>query len=111
MATAGLSFANPFLGKVGLGPEPNPYTPFSPTSSIGAGGLGQSLADMALLGESLVPAQQVTLPPMRKPPGIAYSPSRKELYVQGARFTEDDAAAALQSEALLGQEPVDIPQG
>lgn len=111
MATAGLSFANPFLGKVGLGPEPNPYTPFSPTSSIGAGGLGQSLADMALLGESLVPAQQFTLPPMRKPPGIAYSPSRKELYVQGARFTEDDAAAALQSEALLGQEPVGIPQG
>ena len=111
MATAGLSFANPFLGKVGLGPEPNPYTPFSPTSSIGAGGLGQSLADMALLGESLVPAQQFTLPPMRKPPGIAYSPSRKELYVQGARFTEDDASAALQSEALLGREPVDIPQG
>ena len=40
MAKAGLSFADPFMDKVGIGPAPNPYAPLSPTSGIGIGNLG-----------------------------------------------------------------------
>ena len=103
MAKAGLSFANPFFEKVSVGPAPNPYAPLSPTSSIGLGGLGQSAADMALLGEQLAATSQFTLPEMRKPPDIGVSETTGELFVQGRRFPAADAATALESEALLGQ--------
>jgi hypothetical protein len=103
MAKAGLSFANPFFEKVSVGPAPNPYAPLSPTSSIGLGGLGQSAADMALLGEQLAATSQFTLPEMRKPPDIGVSETTGELFVQGRRFPAADATTALESEALLGQ--------
>ncbi len=51
MAQAGLSFANPFMEKTNVGEPANPYAPFNPSSSIGMGGLGPSLADMAVMGE------------------------------------------------------------
>jgi hypothetical protein len=66
---------------------------------------------MALLGEQLAAGTQFTLPEMRKPPAIAFSPSRREIYVQGQTFAADDASRALQSEALLGGPGVDLPQG
>jgi hypothetical protein len=111
MATAGLSFANPFLSKVNVGEQPNPYAPFSPTSSIGAGGLGPSAADMAITGQQLVRQSQFTMPEMVAPPDIAYSPSRKQLYVQGQVFDEDDASTALQTEGLLAQPGRGLPDG
>jgi len=109
MATAGLSFANPFMEKVNVGEEPNPYAPFSPTSSIGMGGLAPSAADMALLGERLTAESQFTLPEMQKPPSIAFSPSKNQLFVQGTTFSADDAAAALQAESLLGGPGTGLP--
>jgi hypothetical protein len=103
MAKAGLSFASPMMDKMSIGPAPNPYEPLSPTSGIGVGNLGQSAADMALLGEQLVRGTQFTLPEMRRPPDIGVSESTGELFVQGRRFSAQDAATALESEALLGQ--------
>jgi len=109
MATAGLSFANPFLGKVNVGEEPNPYAPFSPTSSIGMGGLGPSAADMAVMGEALSAQSQFTMPEMSKPPAIAFSPTRNEFFVQGTTFRADDSTAALQAEGLLGGPGTGLP--
>ena len=103
MAKAGLSFADPFMDKVGVGPAPNPYAPLSPTSSIGLGNLGQSAADIALVGERMARGTQFTLPEMRRPPDIGISETTGELFVQGRRFAADDAPAALQAEGLLGQ--------
>ena len=111
MATAGLSFADPFLAKVNVGEEPNPYAPYSPTSSMGAGGLAPSAADMAVMGESLVKQSQFTMPEMRKPPAIAFSPTTKELFVNGLTFASDDAATALQSEQYLRGPGTGLPTG
>lgn len=109
MATAGLSFANPFFDKVNVGEEPNPYAPFSPTSSIGLGGLAPSAADMAVMGERLTAQSQFTMPEMRQPPAIAFSPTRNEFFVQGTTFRADDASAALQAEGLLGGPGTGLP--
>lgn len=111
MATAGLSFANPLLGKMNVGEEPNPYAPFNPTSDIGIGGLGPSAADMAVMGESLSKQSQFTMPEMRQPPAIAFSPASKEFFVQGNIFRADDASAALRSEGLLSGPGTGLPQG
>jgi len=111
MATAGLSFANPALGRMGVGEEPNPYVPYSPTSSIGMGGLAPSAADMAVMGEALVKQSQFTMPEMRRPPAIAFSPSSKQLFVNGLTFDADDAATALQSESYLRGPGTQLPTG
>lgn len=111
MATAGLSFANPMLGRMGVGEEPNPYAPYSPSSDIGMGGLAPSAADMAVMGETLVKQSQFTMPEMRKPPSIAFSPSSKELFVNGLTFAADDAATALQSESYLRGPGTGLPVG
>jgi hypothetical protein len=111
MATAGLSFANPMLGSMGVGEEPNPYAPYSPTSSIGAGGLAPSAADMAVMGEALVKQSQFTMPEMRRPPAIAFSPTSKQLFVNGLTFAADDAATALQSESYLRGPGTQLPTG
>jgi len=111
MATAGLSFANPLLGKVNVGEEPNPYAPFNPASSIGPGGLAPSAADMAVMGASLSAQSQFTMPEMRKPVGIAYNEDTQELFVQGNVFRADDAASALQSEGLLSGPGTGVPTG
>jgi hypothetical protein len=111
MATAGLSFANPFMEKIGVGEEPNPYVPYSPTSNIGLGGLAPSAADMAVMGEALVKQSQFTMPEMRRPPAIAFSPSKQELFVNGITFAADDAATALQSESYLRGPGTQLPSG
>jgi len=111
MATAGLSFANPLLDKVSVGEEPNPYAPYNPTSSIGAGGLAPSAADMAVMGDSLVKQSQFTMPKMTQPPSIAFSPTTNELFVNGITFRADDAATALQSEQYLRGPGTGLPQG
>ena len=111
MATAGLSFANPMLGSMGVGEEPNPYAPYSPTSSIGAGGLAPSAADMAVMGEALAKQSQFTMPEMRRPPAIAFSPTSKQLFVNGLTFAADDAATALQSESYLRGPGTQLPTG
>lgn len=109
MATAGLSFTNPLLGKMNVGETPNPYAPFTPTADIGLGNLAPSVADMVALGEALAPQSQFTIPEMRKPPAIAFSPSRNELFVQGSTFSADDASAALNAEKLLSTPGTGLP--
>lgn len=111
MATPGLSFADPLLGKVGVGEEPNPYVPFSPTSNIGLGGLGPSAADLAITGQELVSQSQFTMPEMKQPPAIAFSPSRREFFVQGTVFGEGDAVSALEAEKLLSGPSTGLPTG
>lgn len=114
MAQAGLSFANPFMEKTSVGVPANPYAPFSPTSSMGAGGLGPSLADMAVTGEQLVKQSQFTMPDMARPPrgaDIAFSPTRKEVFVNGLVFPVDDASSALQSESYLRSPGTGLPKG
>ena len=111
MATAGLSFANPMLERMGVGEEPNPYVPYSPTSDIGMGGLAPSAADMAVAGRALVKQSQFTMPEMRQPPSIAFSPSSKQLFVNGLTFDADDAATALQSESYLQSPGTGLPRG
>lgn len=111
MATAGLSFANPLLDKVNVGEEPNPYAPFNPTSDIGMGGLGPSAADMVVMGETLSKQSQFTMPAMRQPPSIAFSPTSKEFFVNGVTFRADDASRALQSEQYLTGPGTGLPQG
>lgn len=111
MATAGLSFANPMLERMGVGEEPNPYVPYSPTSDIGMGGLAPSAADMAVMGQALVKQSQFIMPEMRQPPSIAFSPSSKQLFVNGLTFDADDAATALQSESYLRSPGTGLPVG
>jgi len=114
MAQAGLSFANPFMEKTNVGEPANPYAPFNPSSSIGMGGLGPSLADMAVMGEQLVKQSQFTMPDMARPPAapaIAFSPSKKEVFVNGLTFAVDDASSALQSEGYLRSPSTGLPKG
>jgi hypothetical protein len=113
MAQAGLSFANPFLGKVGVGETPNPYAT-TPTAGIGLDGLAPSLTDMALQGERLVKQSQFTMPAITRPPkgpDIAFSPSRKEVFVNGLTFSVDDASSAIQSESYLRSPGTGLPKG
>ncbi len=104
MAQAGLQFGSPL----------DPLVP-APTASADTGSafLQQSLADIAVLGETAL--QQVNIkPPKAAPqaaPSIAYSPSTKQFFVQGRTFAEDDAQSAIESEALLGQPGAALPQG
>lgn len=114
MAQAGLSFANPFMEKTSVGEPANPYAPLNPMSSIGMGGLGPSLTDMAVMGEQLVKQSQFTMPDMARPPrgaDIAFSPSRKEVFVNGLTFSVDDAQTALQSESYLRGPGTGLPKG
>jgi hypothetical protein len=111
MADKGLSFANPYLTGANVGVPANPYAPFSPTSSIGSGGLGPSSADLAVAGEALTKQSQFTLPQMKQPPAIGFSPSKKQLFVNGLTFDADDAATALESENYIGAPSTGLPQG
>jgi hypothetical protein len=114
MAQAGLSFANPFMEKTSVGEPANPYAPFSPTSSIGMGGLGPSLADMAVTGQQLIKQSQFTLPEFTRPPAgasIAFSPAEKKVFVNGLTFDVDDATSALQSESYMRGPGTGLPKG
>jgi hypothetical protein len=101
---AGLGFASPTLGKMNIGPAPNPYAPFTPTAGIGIDNLGGSLAEMKALGEQLVSGTQFTMPKLAPPPpDIGINEGTGELFVQGRSFAADDAATALQAEEMLNQ--------
>ena len=102
-------FASPALDSMGVGDKPDPYAPWTPTSDIGLGGLGQSMADLAITGEQLVKANQFQLPQIKQPPSIAFSPSRNELFVNGMRFGADDAATALEAEPLANAPGTGLP--
>ena len=113
MATSTDPFATPLAPRAGLSTAPDPFAPWTPMSSSGLGGLGSSTADMAVLAERLVRPSQFELPDI-KPPSKAtplYNPSTKELFVNGLRFTEDDAEAALRSEQYLNAPLQAAPAG
>ncbi len=113
MAKAGLSFENPMYEATGgdLASAMNPYTFLNPASAPGSDALQKGLTDIAAMGANAMRQTQFTMPEMKKPPTIAYSPSRKEMFVNGMTFAEDDATKALQAEQLLGQPGVGLPQG
>ena len=104
-------FANPLLSDTGVTDMPRPYAPWTPTADMGLGGLGPSAADLAVAGEQLVKQNQFTMPKMRTPASIAFSPSQNKLFVQGNEFFADDAATALRTEELLNQDGTGLPQG
>ena len=111
MSKEGLSFANPYIAGANVGVPANPYEQFNPASKVGTDGLAPSLADMAVQGEALVKANQFTMPQLKQPPAIAFSPSKNQLFVNGISFAADDAATALQSESLLTHPSPGLPQG
>jgi hypothetical protein len=110
MAKAGLSFENPLFQKTGAAPA-GAYVPFAPpnTASVsGTAALQNNLADASALGGL---AQLPTSRAAPRSPAIAFSPSKNQFFVQGQTCAGDDFAAALQSEALLSQPSVGLPQG
>ena len=110
---AGLSFANVSLGDMGtdMNTVLNPYAGFSQMPRIGVENMMPSQVDTAVLGRELVKQSQFTMPEIKRPPVVAYSPSSKSLFVNGAQFAADDDALALQTEALLSKPGVGMPQG
>lgn len=115
MATAGLSFENPLFRASSGVPAVvvNPYELRNPTAASGLDGLGGSATDIAAFGAKALESlskSRFTLPEMKQP-SLGYSPSRKEFFVQGTVFGEDDAQRALASEQLLGGAPTGLPQG
>ena len=110
---AGLSFANVNLGDMGadLNTVLNPYAGFSQMPRSGTENMMPSQVDTAVLGRELVKQSQFTMPEIKRPPVVAYSPSTKSLFVNGAQFAADDDALALQSEARLNMPGVGMPQG
>ena len=114
MATkATQSFENPLYADSGstIASDMSGYTFLNPAASSGVDALQKGLADIATIGAMGQRATQFELPQMRKPPAIAYSPSKKELFVQGVSFAEDDADMTLRAEKLLDQPSVGLPQG
>ena len=111
--STGFSFANTGLGDMGadLNTVLNPYAGFSGMPRTGVDNLMPSQVDTAVLGQQLVKQSQFTMPEMKKPAVVAFSPSQRKLYVNGATFEADNDAAALQTESLLGQPGAGLPQG
>jgi hypothetical protein len=120
MAKAGLSFENPLYAASGGVPAgfANPYTGLNPAASSGGDALQRGLADMAVMGQAARTQfeTQFSMPGMATPAtppqaDVLFSPSTRKFYVNGITFDEDDDAALLQSESLLGQPSVGRPQG
>ena len=111
--STGFSFANTGLGDMGadLNTVLNPYAGFSGMPRTGLDNLVPSQVDTAVLGQQLVKQSQFTMPEMKKPAIVAYSPSQRKMFVNGATFEADNDAAALQTESLLGQPGTGLPQG
>lgn len=110
---AGLSFADVNMGSMGadLNTVLNPYAGFSQMPRSGTENMMPSQVDTAVLGRELVKQSQFTLPEIKRPPVVAYSPSNKTLFVNGAQFAADDDALALRTEELLARPGVGMPQG
>ena len=102
-------FASPAFESMGLTDAPQPFAPYAPTSGVGLGNLGPSLTDMAALGERLVKVNEFRLPDIKQPPSIAFSPSKNQLFVNGMRFSADDATSALEAESLASGPGTGLP--
>jgi hypothetical protein len=102
-------FASPAFESMGLTDAPRPFAPYDPMSSVGLGNLGPSIADMATMGDQLVKTNEFRLPTIKQPPSIAFSPSKNELFVNGMRFSADDATSALEAESLAGGPGTGLP--
>ncbi len=102
-------FASPAFESMGLTDAPQPFAPYTPTSGVGLGNLGPSLTDMAALGERLVKVNEFRLPDIKQPPSIAFSPSKNQLFVNGMRFSADDATSALEAESLASGPGTGLP--
>lgn len=114
MATKGLSFENPLYQDANGIPSAvvNPFGFQNAAASSGSDALRDDLSTLAVMGGmgvQLARQNQFTMPEMRQPPSIAYSPSRKEFFVQGTTFAADDAQALLQAEGLLSGIPTGLP--
>ena len=116
MATKGLSFENPLYQDANGVPSAvvNPFGFQNAAASSGSDALRDDLSSLAIMGAKGVMAarqNQFTMPEMKQPPSIGYSPSRKEFFVQGTTFSSDDAQALLQAEGLLGGPATGLPTG
>ena len=114
MATKGLSFENPLYQDANGVPSAivNPFGFNNAAASSGSDALRDDLSSLAVmggLGVQLARQNQFTMPEMKQPPSIAYSPSRKEFFVQGTTFAADDAQGLLQAEGLLSGLPTGLP--
>lgn len=114
MATKGLSFENPLYQDANGIPSAvvNPFGFQNAAASSGSDALRDDLSTLAVMGGmgvQLARQNQFTMPEMRQPPSIAYSPSRKEFFVQGTTFAADDAQGLLQAEGLLSGTPTGLP--
>ena len=116
MATKGLSFENPLYQDANGVPSAvvNPFGYSNAGASSGSDALRDDLSNLAIMGErgvQLARQNRFTMPEMKQPPSIGYSPSRKEFFVQGTTFSSDDAQALLQAEGLLGGPATGLPTG
>lgn len=116
MATKGLSFENPLYQDANGVPSAvvNPFGFQNAAASSGSDALRDDLSSLAIMGAKGVMAarqNQFTMPEMKQPPSIGYSPSRKEFFVQGTTFSSDDAQSLLQAEGLLGGPSTGLPTG
>jgi hypothetical protein len=114
MATKGLSFENPLYQDANGVPSAvvNPFGFQNAAASSGSDALRDDLSSLAIMGAKGVMAarqNQFTMPEMKQPPSIGYSPSRKEFFVQGTTFSSDDAQSLLQAEGLLGGPSTGLP--
>ena len=107
------SFENPLYSASGgsLASDMSGYTFLNPAASTGVDSLQSGLADIAAMGAMGQKLTQFELPPIKRPPAIAYSPSQKKLFVQGVTFDEDDSDMTLRAEQLLDQPSVGMPTG
>ena len=116
MATKGLSFENPLFQNANGIPSAvvNPFGFPNTASASGTDALRDNTSDLAVMGRlgvQLARQNQFTMPEMRQPPSIAFSPSSKQLFVNGITFDADDAATALQSESYLQNPGTGLPRG
>ena len=68
-----------------------------------------NLAGLAAAGVQLAQRNQFATSEASPEPSIGYNRARKEFYVQGITFKDDDAQALLQSETLLDSRPTGFP--
>ena len=116
MATKGLSFENPLYQDANGVPSAvvNPFGFQNAASASGSDALRDDLSSLAIMGGMgvrLARQNQFTMPEMKQPPSIGYSPSRKEFFVQGTTFSSDDAQSLVRAEGLLGGPATGLPTG
>lgn len=93
----------------------NPFGFQNTASASGSDALAPSLSDIAVMGAKGVEMARQNINrfmmPEVKQPSIGHSRSRKEFFVQGITFSDDDAQAILQAQNLFGAPPTGLPTG